>query len=132
MDSVSPHDLDVLIDALQNEIQECGELLSLFRDQEAAILDRNHTRVRATQAAIVEQTGVIEEYRSRRERTKRAIAKSLGRTPVMSIRALIDTCAEPTRPLLHALVDEVSQLTLKTRRHARQNERLLARSAKLH
>jgi flagellar biosynthesis/type III secretory pathway chaperone len=119
---------DNLIEALRNEMQEYGGLLSLFNDQQAAILERKPDRVVAMQEAIMRQVNAINECRKLREQTARSIAEQVGQKPDCTVRALIESCADVVRPLLHALLDEVNQLILRTRRRAQQNQMLLARS----
>ena len=119
---------DNLIEALRNEMQEYGGLLSLFNDQQTAILERKPEVVMEMQVAITRQVDAINECRKVREETARSIAEAAGQTPESPVRALVETCAEAVRPLLHALLDEVNQLIQKTRRRAQQNQMLLARS----
>ena len=124
---------DSLIDALRDEVQEYGGLLSLFNDQQKAILDRKPEGVITVQEAIALQFSTIDECRKRREQTTRDIACELGRdsAPPLPLRGLIESCAEAVRPLLHALIDEVNQLILKARRRGQQNQMLLARSIEI-
>lgn len=119
---------DSLIEALRDEVQEYGGLLSLFNDQQTAILERKPDLVVASQEAITQQLSTINTCRKLREATAKEFALAAGHPPESPLRALIDSCAEALRPLLHALMDEVNQLILKTRRRAQQNQMLLARS----
>jgi hypothetical protein len=120
-------DCDNLIEALQNELQEHGELLNLFNEQASVIIEHKPNLFRAAQEAISLQLGVINECRARREETTKDLAKAVGQTPDSPLRSLIDCCAAAFRPLLDALKDEVSRLILTNKRRARQNEMLLAR-----
>jgi flagellar biosynthesis/type III secretory pathway chaperone len=119
---------DNLIEALRNEMQEYGGLLSLFNDQQTAILERKPDLVMAAQEAITQQVDTIHACRKLREESARVVAKAAGQNPDSTVRALVESCAEAVRPLLHALLDEVNRLILKTRRRAQQNQMLLARS----
>jgi flagellar biosynthesis/type III secretory pathway chaperone len=121
---------DTLIDSLRDELQEYGGLLGLFNEQQKAILDRKPEAVIAVQEAIVLQCGTIEHCRKRREDDTRRLASDLGRESevLLPLRGLIEGCEEAVRPLLYALMDEVNNLILKTRRRAQQNQMLLARS----
>jgi flagellar biosynthesis/type III secretory pathway chaperone len=119
---------DNLIEALRDEVQEYGGLLSLFEDQQTAILERKPTTVLAIQNSIKGQLETINGCRKRREQIARELAISVGRNPEITVRQLIDYCEEVVRPLLHALIYEVNQLITKTRRRGQQNQMLLARS----
>ena len=122
---------DNLIEALRNEMQEYGGLLSLFNDQQTAILGRKPDEVMAMQQEITRQVDAINECRKLREETARSIAEAVGAKPDSPVRTLIESCAEAVRPLLHALIDEVNQLILKARRRGQQNQMLLARSIEI-
>jgi flagellar biosynthesis/type III secretory pathway chaperone len=119
---------DELIDALREEVQEYGGLLSLFNEQQTAILERKPDAVLAVQEAIAQQLDNILVCRKRREERVREIATAVGQGTDSALRGLIGSCEEAVRPLLHALIDEVNQLILKTRRRGQQNQMLLARS----
>jgi len=119
---------DNLIEALRDEVQEYGGLLSLFDEQQTAILERKPTVVLSIQDSIKGQLETINGCRKRREQIAREFAVSLGQEPEITVRQLIDYCEEVVRPLLHALIYEVNQLITKTRRRGQQNQMLLARS----
>jgi len=122
---------DLLIDALRDEVQEYGGLLSLFNDQQTAILERKPDAVLAVQEAIAQQLETIHVCRKRREQRVKEVAAAVGQGPNSALRGLIESCAEAVRPLLHALIDEVNQLILKARRRGQQNQMLLARSIEI-
>jgi len=119
---------DNLIEALRNEMQEYGGLLSLFTDQQTAILERNPDAVVAMQNEIRLQVEAIHACRKLREKTARDLAIEVGQSPESSVRQLIESCEAMVRPLLNALIYEVNQLISKTRRRGQQNQMLLARS----
>jgi flagellar biosynthesis/type III secretory pathway chaperone len=119
---------DNLIEALRAEVQEYGELLSLFNDQQAAILDRDPSTVLVIQDTIKAQLSNIGACRKRREAAAKELALSIGEEVGSSVKQLIEKCEETVRPLLSALIYEVNQLISKTRRRGHQNQMLLARS----
>jgi len=119
---------ELLIEALREEVQEYGGLLSLFNEQQTAILERKPDTVLVTQDTITAQLATITACRKRREECSKNIAVALGYKPNGALRGLIEGCEEPVRPLLYALIDEVNKLILRTRRRAQQNQMLLARS----
>jgi len=119
---------DPLIDALRDELQEHGGLLSLFDEQQKAILDRKPDAVLAIQDSIRVQLDTIHVCRKHREQVAADLALTLGQEPGSSVKALIEFCDEVVRPLLYSLIYEVNQLISKTRRRGQQNQMLLARS----
>jgi len=119
---------DSLIDALRDEVQEYGGLLSLFEEQQTAILERKPDVVLANQDSIRAQLETIHGCRRHREQIAREFALEVGQSPDCTVKALIEFCEEMVRPLLHALIYEVNQLITKTRRRGQQNQMLLARS----
>jgi flagellar biosynthesis/type III secretory pathway chaperone len=119
---------DPLIDALRDELQEYGGLLSLFDEQQKAILARQPDAVLVIQDSIRTQLDTIHVCRKHREQVASELAVLLGQDPASSVKSLIDFCDEVVRPLLHSLIYEVNQLISKTRRRGQQNQMLLARS----
>ena len=119
---------DNLIEALRDELQEHGGLLSLFDEQQKAILDRKPEVVIAVQESILLQVDTINQCRKHREQIAAEFAAATGQQPGSPLRVLIEGAAEVVRPLLNALIDEVNQLISKTRRRGQQNQMLLARS----
>jgi flagellar biosynthesis/type III secretory pathway chaperone len=119
---------DTLIEALREEVQEYGGLLSLFEEQQTAILERKPDLVLASQDSIRTQLSTIHVCRKHREQIAREFAVAVGQKPESTVKALIDYCEEMVQPLLHALIYEVNQLISKTRRRGQQNQMLLARS----
>jgi len=119
---------DPLIEALRDELQEYGGLLSLFDDQQKAILARKPEEVLVIQNTIKVQLEMIHVRRKHREGVARDFAVAVGQDPGLSVIALIEFTDEMVRPLLHALIYEVNQLITSTRRRGQQNQMLLARS----
>ena len=122
-----PVNCDQLIEALRDEVQEHGELLSLLNEQETAILKRKPNAVLALQKAIILQLKTIEHCRRRREERVKDTATTVGQRCGSTLRGLISSCAEMVQPLLNALTDEVNRLTLNTRRREQQVQMLLTR-----
>jgi flagellar biosynthesis/type III secretory pathway chaperone len=121
-------DWEPLADALRGELQEYGGLLSLFDDQQNAILRREPDAVLATQDSIASQLKTINECRKQREAHVRDAAARVSESPESPLRALLVYFPETVRPLMQALLDEVNGLISRTRRRAKQNQMLLARS----
>lgn len=127
------HDHEPLADALREELQEYGGLLALFEEQQNAILRREPDKVLATQDAIITQLKTINFCRKQREALVAEIAElatagGIAVAEKVSVRALLPFFAEPVRPLLEALIQEINGLVTRTKRRAKQNQMLLARS----
>ena len=119
---------ETLVNALRDELQEYGGLLNLFNEQQAAILQRRPDMVLAVSATIEEQLKTVNERRKCREELVRQSAQSVNKPPKSTLRELIEFFPECVRPLLRALIEEVNRLLIRTKRRARQNQMLLARS----
>ncbi|MDD5349006.1 MAG: flagellar protein FlgN [Chthoniobacteraceae bacterium] len=121
-------DWETLADALRHEVQEYGELLNLFGQQQEAILGRDPDLVLAITELLERQTEVIDGcYREREEWVRKAAAEC-GHPADTPLRELLINYTEPVRLLLSALIDEINALVFRTKRRARQNQMLLSRS----
>jgi hypothetical protein len=125
------YDHEPLATALRMELQEYGGLLALFEEQQNAILCRDPEQVLATQDAIVAQLKMINALRKQREALVLALSPAGGIAEKVSVRALLPSFAEPVRPLLEALMQEINGLVTRTKRRAKQNQMLLARSSEV-
>lgn len=121
-------DWEPLADALRGEMQEYGGLLNLFDEQQAAILRREPDTVLAVTDAIGAQLRAITARRTQRESLVKACAVHVGKADTSSLRELLVFFGDSVRPLLQALIEEVNSLVTRTKRRARQNHMLLARS----
>lgn len=117
-----------LVEALRNEVQEHGGLLNLFAQQQDAILGRDPDLVLVVTDLIGIQAETIDRCRRAREALVADCAAVSNQPPDVALRVLIPFFPEPVRPLLEALIDEVNGLVSRTKRKARQNQMLLARS----
>ena len=118
-----------VVDALRDELQEYGGLLNLFEDQQTAILQRRPEEVLAVTVSIEEQLKTINERRSYREELVRKSSRAVVKTSSDGlVREVIGYFPEAVRSLANALVDEVNNLLIRTKRRARQNQMLLVRS----
>ncbi len=121
-------DWEPLANALRDELKEHGGLLNLFDEQQAAILRRDPDVVLAAIDAISAQARAIDFCRKQRESVVKqcAVAENLPEESPLS--QLLTCFAEAVRPLLQALIEEVNHLISRTKKRARQNQMLLARS----
>lgn len=122
------HNHEPLATALREELQEYGGLLALFEEQQNAILCREPDKVLAMQDAIVAQLKTINSLRKQREALVLSLSTAGGVADKISVRALLPFFAEPVRPLLEALMQEINGLVTRTKRRAKQNQMLLSRS----
>lgn len=120
-----------LADALRDELQEYGGLLNLFDEQQMAILRRQPETVLAVGDSIEQQLRTVGKRRKRRETVARESAERFNRPQECSLRELTEFFPQTVQALLHALIDEVNQLLFRTKRRARQNQMLLARSVEV-
>jgi flagellar biosynthesis/type III secretory pathway chaperone len=119
---------EFLIQPLRDEMQEHGALLNLFEEQQAAILRREPDLVLHVAEAITKQAELIRECQKRRTIALRAAAVKAGCAEEIAFSKLLPHLPEPAWPLLQALTGEVNRLVRQTRRRARQNQMLLART----
>jgi len=118
-----------VVEALRDELQEYGGLLNLFEDQQTAILQRRPEVVLEVTASIEEQLNTINERRNYREDLVRRCSRTVVQTTSDGlVREVIGYFPEAVRSLANALVDEVNNLLIRTKRRARQNQMLLVRS----
>ena len=119
---------DQFISALRSELQEYGELLQLFTEQQNAILNRDPDAVLSIDTRIDAQFPIIREHREERESVASRLAAATQPPAEPNLKGLLPLFREPVRPLVEALAAEVNQLVTKARRRAQQNRTLLARS----
>ena len=124
--------LDSLADALRDEIEHLGNLLGLFRDQQEGLLQPDPEKV-LEEAQLIEQAArVANRFRVRREQLVQTMARAHGRAPSTTLLRLLADFPAEVQPMFDALIKEVNRLVHQTRRTARQNQRLLARTVELH
>ena len=119
---------ETLAEALRDELQEYGGLLNILQDQQRAILHRKPDQVLELNGQIERQLRGTRERRKRREALDRELAQFVQRPADSSLRDLIGFFPDAVRPMLLALIEEVNHLLTRTKRRARQNQMLLARS----
>jgi len=121
-------DWEFLAQALREEMQEHGALLNLFEEQQAAILRREPDLVLSVADSIANQVELIRTCQKRRKEAARLTATEAGCEKDSPLSELIPFFPSAAWPLLRALVSEVNRLVRQTRRRARQNQMLLART----
>lgn len=112
-------------------MQEYGELLGLFDDQQKAILARKAKLVFALEDSVRLQLDITQLRRKHREQVAHYLATAIGQRAGISLYALTESCDAMVQPLLQALIHEVNRLAARTKRRRLQNQMLLARSIKV-
>ena len=123
--------INLLVDALRDELQNYGEMLALLDRQQAYLVAREASEVFQSISLIKAQGAAIQQSRARRETSRRAVAVDSHQTPETSFAVLIPLLPDDYQPLLAALVDENNELLMRVRRRARQNHLMLRRSVEL-
>ncbi len=113
---------------LQMEIKEQTSLLSLFGEQQKAIIQRQSDMVLMLVDSIQKQVAVVNRVRSRREMVTSSLAPRSRVSRTTRLSDLITRFSAPMQPTLRGLTDELLRLSDQVRRKANQNQMLLARS----
>ena len=124
--------LDSLADALRDEIEHHGHLLGLFLDQREGLLRPDPDEVLAQAQTIEQAARVANRFRIRREQLVQTMATAHGRPPSTTLLRLVPDFPSDVHAMFESLIKEVNRLVHETRRIARQNQRLLARTVELH
>jgi flagellar biosynthesis/type III secretory pathway chaperone len=120
-----------LIGAMREELQQYGEMLALLDRQHQFIMVRAAEEVFQSISPIQAQGLAIQRARADREKCRCDIALILQQPDSSSFADLIPLLPPDYRPLIMALVDENKELLLRVRQRARQNHLLLSRSLEL-
>lgn len=123
--------LQPLILALRDELQQYGELLALLDQQQERVAARASDDVLQSVVAIQAQSRVIQQARNSREECRIALARALGQEASASFATLLPLLPSDYRPLLEALVEENNSLLGRIQQRARQNHLLLTRMVDL-
>ena len=123
--------IQLLIDALRDELQNYGEMLALLDRQQEYLIARDASEVFQSISLIKAQGAAIQQSRARREESRRSVAVESSRGPELSFADLIPLLPPDYQPLMQALVDENNELLMRVRRRARQNHLMLRRSVEL-
>jgi hypothetical protein len=121
-----------MADGLRNELTEYGHLLCLFEEQQALLFKRDAAGVVRVTNSIDEQVVVVKNCRFDRDRAAGEFARAHGMPEASPVRALIPLVLDEARPLLQALISDLSQIIGRTRRIARHNRLFLIRTIETH
>lgn len=123
--------LELVIEALRNELQQYGEMLALLEAQQQAVSQRESGLVLNSVPAIEAQSSIIQDARRTRGIHQRQLAWALGRPEGVPFQELLPLLPGEYRPLISALVQEINQLLGRVRQFAEQNHSQLRRSLEL-
>jgi flagellar biosynthesis/type III secretory pathway chaperone len=130
-ETISGFRWEVLIDALRQEFQEYGGVLSLMDDQQQAILHRRIEELEVKNQLIFEQIELAGRYRQDREAIVSELEYSLNLDGGQLLSSLVHQMPQSLRPLMEALIQGANDLIAKIQKRARQNRLLLARSSEV-
>jgi flagellar biosynthesis/type III secretory pathway chaperone len=123
--------LESLIAALRDELQQYGEMLALLDREQELVLRRASSELFDSVSAIQGQAVVLQTARRHREECRAELATALGRPADAPISELMGLVPSDYRPLLDALIRENNHLLVRVQQRARQNHLLLTRSLEL-
>jgi flagellar biosynthesis/type III secretory pathway chaperone len=123
--------IEKLISALREEMQQYGEMLALLDQQQEQVKARSAQEVFRSVSFIQAQAAVLQTVRAHREQCRQSVLKDAARTEAVSFTELIPLLPADYRPLVKALVDENNHLLARVRQRAHQNHLLLRRSVEL-
>ena len=121
-----------LADCLRAEIAEFGGLLNLFEEQQRCLFARDADAVLRLSSEIEAQVGRLQDCRRLREQAAVGFAATHGHPAGATLRSMLPSVDAEARPLLEALIAEISRLVFHTRRITRHNHTLLASAVQTH
>jgi flagellar biosynthesis/type III secretory pathway chaperone len=123
--------VEILVAALREELQEYGEMLALLDRQQEQVKARSAGEIFQSISLIQAQGWAIQSARQHREKCRGVTAVAHGQTENAAFRELIPQLPADYQPLVLALVEENNHLLVRVRQRARQNHVLLRRSVEL-
>jgi flagellar biosynthesis/type III secretory pathway chaperone len=131
IDALIPDLAARLIEALQDELRQYGEMLALLEQQQEHVTVRAADEVLHSVVAINEQSARIQQARRKRDECQHAVAVRLQCTDDPGFGALVPMLPEAYRSAVAELVRENNDLLVRVQQRARQNHLLLSRSLEL-
>ena len=123
--------VEVLVGALREELQEYGEMLALLDRQQEQVKARSASEIFQSISQIQAQAWAIQSARQHREKCRSLAAVARGQPENAPFSELIPQLPPDYQPLVRALVEENNHLLGRVRQRARQNHVLLRRSVEL-
>jgi hypothetical protein len=123
--------LELLIEALREELKQYGEMLALLDQQQEFVLAQKAAEILEVVAAISRQAELLKQARAQREFSRLQLARMLDQPDGTRFDRLTAEIPADYRPLVNALVEENNQLLYRIQQRARQNHLLLSRCLEL-
>ena len=120
-----------LIEALREELKQCGEMLALLDQQQELVMLRQTPGLLQIVAAINAQAETLQAVRLERDQRRRHLARTLGLNEDVSFKDLIPRLELNYQPLIQALVQENNELLVRIQQRSRQNHLLLTRTLEM-
>jgi flagellar biosynthesis/type III secretory pathway chaperone len=123
--------LQQLVTALREELQQYGELLALLDRQQEYVVKRAAADLLQSVSDINAQSAVIRVARDQRGTCQDAVARLVQMPEGAPLNDLIRLMPDDYAGLVKALLDENNKCLARVRRRAGQNHLLLSRSVEL-
>jgi flagellar biosynthesis/type III secretory pathway chaperone len=123
--------LDILIEALREELKQYGEMLALLDQQQQLVISRQGPELVRCVASVDAQALAIRVARDEREQRRLHLARNLSLREDAGFGELLGRVPRDYRPLIQALVQENNELLTRVHQRARQNHLLLNRAVEL-
>ena len=120
-----------LIEALREELQQYGEMLARLNDQQELVVRRAADELLQSVANIQTQAAIIHTARDYRAACQRELNTAVGLPAESAFADLLPRLPQELRPLVAALVQENNELLFRVHQRTRQNHVLLSRSVEL-
>ena len=120
-----------LVGALRQELQQCGEMLSLLERQQRQIGARSADEVYQSISPIKLQGLALEKARAYREECRAQLSQALRQPTGLTFGQLMPLLPADSQKLVSALVRENNELLARVRQRARQNHLRLSRSIEM-
>ena len=123
--------LEQVIEALRDELQQYGEMLALLEAQHECLTRQDTPLVLNSCSSVDAQRNAIGVARTKRETLQRQLAWTLGHPGSLAIRDLLPLIPDYYRPLISALTREINQLIERVHERVQSNHSQLRSSLEL-
>jgi hypothetical protein len=123
--------LSDLIEALRGELQQYGEMLARFDDQETFLAPNAPEEVLAKVGALKDQERVVRTTVWKREQTQRRLARFLCLPEEADLTHIVALLPPEHQLLMRALMDENKELSARVRQCAELERQFLRHSLHL-
>ena len=124
-------DLNKLINALREELEQYGEMLARLDEQQEFAMRRAADDLLQSVGGVQEQGSRMRLARQQREAAMADLLRERALSQNTSFSQLLPHLPENYRPLVQALVRENNELLVRVQQRARQNHLLMLRSLEL-